>query len=226
MPAPRTSAAALALTLATVLARPPAAGAQFALRGGINLSKFVGGDAESDARAGLNLGGSFRLLGLGPIAIRPELYYAQKGADRFLRPGSGAPGPTRAPVEVSLDYVEVPVLAVLSLAPAGARIRPYVMAGPAFAWKLNCKISSEPGSSLEETCADLFGDGLEEKLKDYQQGLVFGGGLDLFVLGGLGALNLDARVVRGLSGLTEEGAGPAELKSQTITLMLGYSVAR
>lgn len=44
-------------------------------------------------------------------------------------------------------------------------------------------------------------------------------------MGGIGAVNLDLRVVRGLSRLTENATGP-DVKSQSVSLMLGYSVMR
>lgn len=79
--------------------------AQIGIRGGINLTDFVGDDAgETDSKAGLNLGASFRILNFGPVAIVPEVYYAQKGAKRSFvtipdgpgTPNDGTPGEHRS----------------------------------------------------------------------------------------------------------------------------------
>src|SRR4030095_12640265 len=96
----------LASLLVIVLAAP--ASAQFGLRGGVNLSKFVGGNSDSDARKGLNLGATIPLIRLGPLSIVPEVYYSQKGATDFN-------SALATNFKYSLDYIEVPVLAKISI---------------------------------------------------------------------------------------------------------------
>jgi hypothetical protein len=49
--------------------------------------------------------------------------------------------------------------------------------------------------------------------------MAVGGGLDLVVLRGLGAISLEGRYIRGLSRLSENG----EVKNQGYALTLGYS---
>jgi hypothetical protein len=44
-------------------------------------------------------------------------------------------------------------------------------------------------------------------------------------VGPFGAVNLDARLVRGLARITEDNTGP-DVKTQAISLMLGYSFGR
>lgn len=203
--------AALRSVLVAVLlgVLPAARGeAQLTLRGGVNLTTFVGGDAEDvESRKGLNLGAAIPLFHLGPIAIVPEIYYAQKGADR--------PTPGLGLVEFSLDYIEVPVLARLNL--GGGMIRPYLQAGPSFAWQLDCSLSL---STIEGDEGEDCGETLNEELRDYDQGIVFGGGVD-FGFAGIGALNLDARFERGLARITKNGE---DVKNQAFTLMLGWQL--
>ena len=203
------SAALRSVLVAVLLSVLPASPgeAQLTLRGGVNLTTFVGGDVEDvESRKGLNLGAAIPLFHFGPIAIVPEIYYAQKGAD-FPTQGLGL-------VEFSLDYIEIPVLARLNL--GGGMIRPYLQAGPSFAWQLDCSLSLSTGEGDAEDC----GDTLDEEVRDYDQGIVFGGGVD-FSVAGIGALNLDARFERGLARITKDGE---DVKNQAFTLMLGWQI--
>jgi hypothetical protein len=197
--------------------------AQFGIRGGVNLTRFVGGDAGNvEGKTGLSAGGSFRLFSLGPIAIVPEIFYAQKGAVIDEIDGDARP----ARLDFSLSYLEVPVLAKLSLPIPGARaLRPYLAAGPAFAWKLDCGVDVEGDATASaRDCGAQFGDA-RTAFRSADRGVVAGGGIDLGIPG-LGAVNLDARLVRGLARLSEgEGAQP-DLRNQSFSLMLGYSIGR
>ncbi len=214
--------AALAAAFSLVVVRPAPLAAQrgLTLRGGINLSRFVGGNADTDSKRGLNLGGALRVAGVGPVAIWMEGYYRQKGAR-----GLAYTDPQNPPanLEVGIDYVEVPVLLRLDLPALGSRVRPYLQGGPAFGWKIDCSvsISAQSGGQPTPDCDALLGGNAEETLRDYEQGLVIGGGLDLDVLGGFGSLNLDARLTRGLSRLSDGSDG---VKNQSFTLMLGYAL--
>lgn len=198
----------LAATIALTAATATQASAQLTLRGGVNLTTFVGGDAEDvESRKGLNLGAAIPLFHFGPVAIVPEIYYAQKGAEQ------PATGGVLNPFEFRLDYIEVPVLARLNF--GSGSLRPYLQAGPSFAWQLDCSISLDAVGTGNDDC----GQSLNDELKDYDQGIVFGGGID-FGLAGIGALNLDARFERGLARITDN----ADLKNQAFTLMLGWQV--
>jgi hypothetical protein len=70
-----------------LLAWTTPASAQFGIRGGVNLSKFVGEDAGSESVAGLNLGASIPLIKIGRLSIGPEVYYAKKGGEFDPRHG-------------------------------------------------------------------------------------------------------------------------------------------
>lgn len=207
-----------------LLCSAPAADAQsLTFRGGLNLSKFVGGDAgENDTKTGLNLGAAFAPIRISYFSLVLEGYYRQKGAEG-LQERLVAGTPTE-PISVSIDYIEVPVLLRFDVPVGPSWFRPYLQGGPAFGWQIDCavEIEAETGET-EQACDDLFGSTgqLEETLKDFEQGLVFGGGVDLQVWR-IGALNLDARLTRGLSRLSEGEDGP-DVKNQSFTLMLGYS---
>lgn len=206
----------LTWTAMLVAVSPFPAAAQFGLKGGANLSRFVGADAEDETRTGLNFGGAFNLLSLGPVSLGPELYYAQKG---------GVQAQNGTTYEIGLDYVEVPLLARFTLPVPGARfLRSYLTGGPAYAWRLNCEVEAEdgsaaPGSDGECVAADFTN--RETAIRTADRGVVLGGGMALSVFG-LGGVTLDARVVRGLARLSEGEEGP-EVKNQAVSLMLGYS---
>ena len=223
------TAASAALTfLAFSAVATPAAG-QFGLRGGMNLSKFVGsGASNSSSATGLNVGASIPLIHIGPLSIVPEVYYSQKGAKQF-DPAALASGTTTAPttLDFGLDYIEVPVLAKLSF-PLARLLHGYVAGGPAYAWNVNCSISVTSAGATTNTsdCNQTFGS-FKTAMQKADRGIVAGGGLDFNVLG-LGGLNLDARVIRGLTRLTTSAAGTtgADIKNQSVSLMLGYYIGR
>lgn len=214
-------AALVAITLAT-----PAAG-QLGLRGGMNLSKFVGGDAtNTQTTKRLNAGGSFSLIHIGPVSLVPEVYYSQKGA-RELASTLTNPGTTPSTVGTTvfgLDYIEIPVLAKISF-PLARLLNGYVTGGPAYAWNVDCSIQvTDAGATPPSNdCSQTFGS-FKSAMQKADLGAVAGGGLD-FIIPGLGGLNLDARLVRGLKRLTS-GTSGADVKNSTVSLMLGYYLGR
>jgi hypothetical protein len=195
--------------------------AQFGLRGGVNLTRFVGGDAgDVESRKGLNLGMSLPLFSIGPLSLAPELYYSQKGATQSAL--AGVPSFT-----FEVDYIEVPILAKLTLPLNSSRsLRAYLAGGAAYAWNVNCSFSSQTAGTQElseNSCGETFGS-FDTAMQKADRGMVFSGGLD-FTVPGMGGLNLDARLVRGLARL-REGETASDIKNQAFSLMLGYYLGR
>lgn len=207
----RRTVLAVALALLTSFWAAPAS-AQFGIKGGRNLSRFIGEDAYDETKTGLNFGGAFTLLGLGPVSVGPELYYAQKGGVREQNDVRH---------EIGLDYVEVPLLARLTL--PGRILRPYVTGGPAYAWRLNCDVEREEGAAppAGDECVAADFSNREAAVRTADRGLVLGGGLAVNVLN-VGGVTLDARMVRGLARITEGQEGP-DVKNHALSLMVGYS---
>ena len=166
------------------------------------------------------------LIHLGPLSIVPEVYYSQKGA-RQIDPTAFATGTTTAPttLDFGLDYVEVPVLAKLEF-PLSRLVHGYLAGGPAYAWNINCSVTVTSTGTTTNTsdCSQTFGS-FKTAMQKADRGIVAGGGLD-FNLFGRGGLNLDARVVRGLTRLTTSTGGTtgADVKNQSVSLMLGYYI--
>lgn len=201
-----------------LLAPRPADAQGFRLGGGVNLSDFFGDDAgATERKSGLDLGLSMPLFRMGAVQLRAEGYYRQKGArgvEEFQQAALAGES-----IEVGIDYVEVPVLLRLDLPALGRRVFPYVHGGPAFAWKVDCGVSFDAASSASSTsCEDLNGENIEETLKDYEQGIVLGGGFDV-PLFGMGSIGIDARYTRGLSRLAEND----EIRNRALSVMLGWS---
>ena len=210
----------LLLALALTVAAPTRADAQFAFSGGINLTDLIGDDAgETSQKSGLNLGVSLPLVTFGPVQVVAEGFYRQKGAERNLEDVQQALL-TGQSVEFGIDYIEVPVLARVNLGLHAQRYIPYLAAGPAFAWQIDCGVTAQSGGAGDLACDDLMGDALSETLRDYERGLVIGGGVDVAVFGGSGAIRLDARYTRGLSRVS----GTGDVKNRAFSLMLGYSM--
>jgi hypothetical protein len=207
------------LVVPLLLLAPRSAGAQgFRLGGGVNLSDFFGDDAgATERKSGLDLGLSMPLLRLGPAQLRAEGYYRQKGArsvEEFQQAALAGES-----VAIGIDYVEAPLLLRFDLPNLGQTVFPYVEGGPAFAWRINCGVSFDAATDDgQNQCDDLSGENIEETLKEYEQGLVLGGGVDVPVFR-IGSINIDARYTRGLSRLAETG----EIRNRALSVMLGYS---
>ena len=207
------------LVVPLLLLAPRSAGAQgFRLGGGVNLSDFFGDDAgATERKSGLDLGLSMPLFRMGAFQLRAEGYYRQKGArgvEEFQQAALAGES-----IEVGIDYVEVPVLLRLDLPGLGGRVFPFLHGGPAFAWKVDCGVSFDAASSASSTsCEDLNGENVEDTLKDYEQGVVIGGGFDV-PLFRMGSIGIDARYTRGLSRLAEND----EIRNRALSVMLGWS---
>lgn len=213
---PRLTLAPLALLL--VLLPASSAEAQFTFKGGVNLVDMFGDDVEtSDRRPRLAGGMGMDLMSVGPLTLSPEVYYAQKGAENFQRRLAAGEAS-----QVSLEYVELPVLLRVGVPLGGSRFQPYLAGGPVFAWQLDCRMEASE-SGVNEECGELLGgqDQLEEKLREFEQGLMVGAGFAFEVIRGIGAVTLDARYARGLTRLSEGGEGP-EIQNRALSLLLGY----
>ncbi len=206
--------------------------AQLGLRGGINLSKFVGADATgAEEVMGLNAGFSVRLINIGPVSIVPEIYYAEKGtrfsdqirALQTFNPDL-TPGIDNYELEFNLAYIEVPVLLRLNLPFLSTNVvHPYIGAGPVFAWRIECNFSFTSGD-VEVTardCADRNFPDAETAFKEADRGYVINSGID-FQVPFIGTLTLDARYTRGLERVRESAINN-DIQNQSFTLMLGYT---
>ena len=238
---------ALLASVATVLilTSAQAAEAQFGIRGGVSLNDFFGDGIENTEQTdNLSFGISAGLIRFGSFQVMAEGYYRKKGAGwgalDALNAGGG-PVPLDSmqlvalaggalsgeTLEFGLDYIEVPVLLRYNMPVLAERLRLYLNAGPAFGWQVDCGVSvtavgAATGEQPEADCQDLSQENLGETLREYELGMVVGGGLDVGVLGGMGAVTLDFRLTRGLSRLSNGVTGP-EVRNQAFSVVLGYT---
>lgn len=222
----------LLILLSTFMAK--AAFSQVGLRGGINLSKFVGEDvSETEDLMGLNAGLSFSVISLGPVSFVPEIYYAEKGT-RFTEqvreiqnPDPNDPNfdPSNYQLDFNLAYVEIPVLAKIRLPFISTKVlKPYIAGGPVFGFRLDCNVTFTEESAEQEIqdCADENLSNLEVTFNESDRGYVLVSGID-FQIPLLGTATLDARYYRGLSRLIENNEND-DIYNQNFTLMLGYRI--
>ena len=209
--------------------------AQVGVKGGVNLSKFVGSDSgPAEDKLGLNVGATFRLFGIGPVSINPEIYYSEKGtrfSDQVGMFMGGDPeqfdfngNPDDFDLEFNLAYIEVPIMLKISLPFLGGDVvQPFITGGPVFAWRVDCSFSLETAEDISvQQCANQNFPDLETTFKNADQGYALGSGLD-FKIPVLGTLILEGRYVRGLSRLREDGENN-DIQNQSFSLMAGFTL--
>jgi hypothetical protein len=155
------------------------------IKGGINYSTLNLDDVKDEkSRTGYHFGVFITLNILDRFAIQPELLYTIKGTeaeyDNLLMNGSAS---------INLDYVELPVLAVL-------RLNKFinVHAGPYFSVLVNAKASNESGTDLFDFEEEVD----RENFQPTDWGLSGGVGIDL------GNIHVGGRYSRGLDKIEKD----------------------
>ncbi|GAB5519993.1 MAG: outer membrane beta-barrel protein [Rhodothermales bacterium] len=126
----RLSTFAVALLLAAAASLP--AQAQFVLFGGLNFESFEdiqvnNVDVSYDQSTGFHLGLQFN-LGLGPVAIRPGIFYRDVGTIEGFDVAQVAFGNARPFDSFSLSYIDVPI--DLRFRFGTPMLKPYIFGGP------------------------------------------------------------------------------------------------
>ena len=181
---------------------------KFGLKGGWNIANMhVSGvdlEGELSSITGYCAGGFVSVGVAEMLAIQPEIFYTRKGA-QYEQEGPDV----FATWTMNYDYLEVPVLAKLSMPTRGA-IKPNLFAGPYMAFHVGAEAKIEwNGQTMEEDIEDV---------RDPDVGLVVGAGVDL----GTGSLTADARYVLGLTDISPE-AEEGNMYNRVISFMLGFS---
>ena len=117
----RTASLAFLLALATAVMTP--AQAQVGIAGGLNFNQLddistTSANANLDSNTGYHIG-VFYDLGLGPIAIRPGIFYREVGTYEF----------SDLQENIELNAIEVPIDVRWRILPLPL-VKPYVLAGP------------------------------------------------------------------------------------------------
>lgn len=199
-----------AIVLAFSLLAVPvfAQGVRLGLKGGV-ASSSVYGDAVSEDESGSIarfVGGAFVEFGVAPLlSIQPELLYSLKGG---LIEGDDAG-------EVHLGYIEIPVLAKITL--AGAPLRPSIFAGPAVAFNTSCELEAISDSAVD---CDATPDISDRPSTEFSA--IFGVGLSQ----GVGPIDfvVDGRYNLGLSSIVNQDDEVRDVKNRAFTLLAGFSI--
>lgn len=178
-------------------------------KAGLNIANVHGDDIPDECGTimGLCAGGFITYSINEMFAIQPELLYTMKGS----KCEDELPALGNVEMTFSLNYLEIPVLAKLTI-PTQGSVKPNLFVGPALGINLSAKLKVEAfGESEEEDIEDV-------KSTDF--GVVFGGGVDFGL--GQGKITFDARYTLGLT-TTDESEEEADMKNNVISLMVGYS---
>jgi len=154
---------------------------------GLNNTSFKNGFA-----GGVSLGYAFNDY----FSLQPEVLYVMKGLDGVVSNRFAAAKFTGA-----YDYVEMPILAKLTLA-AKSRVSPYVFFGPSLGINVKADIQIEWAASRFDEASTETRD-YSSVTNSMEVCLVFGAGLNVAV--GRGAITLDGRFDLGLSNVTKGG---------------------
>lgn len=139
---------------------------EFGLKGGVTFAdvpKFGeevrDDDGDAQMRIGMAAGGHVAIAFGGIVGLQGEVLYTQKGIK------AEAPGDVDQTFTLELDYIDVPVL--LRLGPSGGNGLQFLV-GPSFNFNIGAR------SVLEGFIDD--DEDVKEEFKDFEMGLVVGGG--------------------------------------------------
>jgi hypothetical protein len=175
------------------------------IKGGMGFAKLSGDDiGDCDWRQGMNIGVFTEYSILNLVTIQPELLYVKKGAEAPYNLFSDQDIPIVDTYMAKLDYLEMPVLASVSV-PLPSIFQPRIFAGPYVAYNLK----SEGHYSMSSP-SDL------DFIKSFDYGAVIGVGTDVDLL--VAKVMLDGRYTHGLASIHED---LDDIKNRTFSVMLG-----
>jgi hypothetical protein len=186
---------------------PQTLSAGVGIKGGFALSKFSAASTEPIPFIFGNLdypvGGIFFGLGLGPLAIQPEILYVRFGAEYEVDESNG--------LKWQMDYIQAPVLLKLSVIPVGP-VRPFICVGGYGAYLIKAKgVMTVDGVST--------GTDISEGYQKYDYGAVGGAGLT-FKLPGL-AISIEGRYNYGLKNILKDPAAGESFKNRSMMALVG-----
>jgi hypothetical protein len=167
---------------------------KFGVKAGLNYATFNNTD-NAEYKTGF-LGGIYANINIPatPMAIQPEVLYAQYGANDG---GSDA--------KFSVDYIQIPVLAKFGFGAPAVPVKPEVFFGPYAGFNINSEIE---GSNISVNADDYF------KSTDF--GVVVGAGVQV------SKLNFEFRYTAGLTDVFADQYADGE-KNGAFSLTVGIS---
>lgn len=206
----RTVLGGIGLLVALVfLAAPLQAQNRLGLVGGVTLATWGGDDVDDpDSSLGVDVG-AFYSLGLNDTwALRPGVYYVQKGIEESDVDGDA---------ELSVDYIEFPLLLEYRVPTEGA-MDVHLFGGPAVALEVGCDVEGSAGGT--SATADCDAIGLDTKSVDF--GAMIGGGLQ-FAAGESFDIVVEANYNLGLVSIIDDTVGDVDVKNRAFQINAGVS---
>ena len=171
------------------------AGLDIGATAAVNIATVAGDDTDGASNlTGFMVGLSFIYQASSMFAFQPEIAYSMKGTKLEEGGESG---------EIKFAYIDIPLLAKISLGTGMGQARPALYIGPYAAINVGCDVEAD-GVSIE---CDEFG--VEPKTVDF--GAIAGVGMDF------GAVNVFARYQFGLTNVGDE-ADAGDAKNRVIQI--------
>jgi hypothetical protein len=157
------------------------------------------------------------------LSFQPEVHYTQKGV-RYEQEGTNGGEFFDAELRLSLSYLEVQLLLNVNLSSESASsVRPFLLAGPAFALKTDCSIGiSADGLNINVPCeGSELGDETTSDVgvKSFDLGAMLGGGLGFRI--GSREATIGLRYTQGLISIAKEAEG--SVKNNNFSVLFGIS---
>ncbi|MDZ7694951.1 MAG: porin family protein [Balneolaceae bacterium] len=177
------------------------------LKGGLAFSSLNNTAWESSSTPGFVFGLSLGFPLTDAFMVQPEILYIEKGSRETVQE-------TGTEFNLTLDYVEVPVLAKYQLLDSGT-IRPNIYAGPYAAFLI------ENHSDIEQPNSSEFSpDQLVQQAKDSEFGAILGAGADLHFT--FNTMSVDLRYSTGLSNVFDVSTSQT-IRNGSLIFMVGFS---
>lgn len=169
-------------------------------------SEDVPSEFEPDSKLGF--GGGLRVIyGFTDMfGVQPEVLFTQRGTSLESDLGGETQEQT-----TTLNYLQVPLLARVSIPVGGGAITPKVVAGPTFGMFLSG--TTEAGDESEDL----------EDVSAMEIGVAAGAGADFAV--GPGSLSLDLRYDRGFTSIDDNDDAEFDTFNTNMSVLIGYNYA-
>lgn len=199
--------AGVLLSFLMLAAVPVSAQNVVALQAGASFAKLGGsGTGPNSTRAGLDIGASLTHPLTPVLGVQVGAGYIQKGAK------SSSSG---ASVELTLDYVEVPVLLRVGI-PSTSRVSAHFLVGPDVAFKAACTLKGSSATlTVSESCSQA-----KANTKALDFGAMGGVGLDYAATRKI-VVSLDALYDLGLASINQAGNS---VKNRAIVIRAGVGI--
>ncbi len=176
------------------------------LQGGVNQANVSATVDGSDVDPGNRTGG----FGGVTASYHFSRKFALQGGALYIGKGFDPGGQVLADLDV--NYVDFPLLAILTFPIGESLFAPRVFAGPVFSWRASCNLTADPGDASGVTDCEL------DAAKTFDFGVEVGAGLKIGK--GVGGLTLDVAYNYGITNISNvEGD---KISNRTLMFAVGW----